>query len=270
MPPPASPAAPATVVQAARLSAHNSRPPDAVGTVRRFKLGGTIYLTDSRNQQWWWHSGGHWVKKKKASVPAYNRFTPTGLGLGMPRKASFASRHGSGASYAGKRHAGAVKSSPIAAIGYGSRAKRTYTINMTAAATADGVATSSATTYATTKGAPAIVGGYNWCHLIGHGGGGSDTAANVVAASTHANSEQLEIEKILYRYKKKGVAAQVTAQLHAGSAHVATKLIYTVYFEGKPIYVREIDGFRSTKPSYVEMAAVEVNLSTAIYEAAEI
>lgn len=256
------------MVQAARLTANNSRPAEAKGTVRRFKLGTTTYIADSTHQHWYWHSRGYWVKKKKVSVPSYNRFQGVPSGRGAPRKASFASREGSGASYFPRRHTGATKASPVIEITYGSKARRKYKANMTVAATADGVATGSATVYAAGKGAPVVPGGYNWCHLIGHGGGGSDAATNVVAASTHANSEQLEIEKILYRYKKKGVSARVTAELVPGAAHLASALVYIVYFQGAEIFRRRIDGFRSSKPSYIEMAVVEVNLSKAIYDAA--
>ena len=78
--------------------------------------------------------------------------------------------------------------------------KRTYAQNMLTATTAEGLCpTNSATVDADFFGAPVIAGGgYNWCHLIGHGAGGSDAATNILAGSTHCNSEQLQIEKIAY------------------------------------------------------------------------
>jgi hypothetical protein len=240
----------------------------AVGTVKRFTIGDTHYIADSRDQHWYWHTNGYWVKKKKIIVPSYNRFRATASGRGAPRRASFKSRLGSAASYGSPQKIPNTKQSPKATVGKASGAKRVYVNAMLAATTLEGTPTKSATVYAIAKGGPMIPGGYNWCHLIGHGAGGHDTPGNLVAASTHANSEMLEIEKILYRYKQKGVSVRVTAFLELNALHLAKSLKYDVFFDGTPIYSRLINGYRMDKPSYVEMGAVAANLSHAIYEAA--
>lgn len=258
-----------SVVQMLKYS--NSKPAAAKGSVRRFELGGTKYLEDSRRTRWYWDDRGYWVKPKGGKVPTYNRFKIGKMGRGGVRGASFASRMGSGASYSDtKRRIGRTHSSPIVLIGAPSRSRRKYRANMREATGLEGIIqTDSATVYAAHFNAPVIVGGYNWCHLVGHGGGGSDNADNIVAASTHANSEQLEIERITYRYKQKGIAVRARAILAHGSDFLATKIIVEVFFNNAVIYSREINAYRASKPSYTELAAVEVHLSRAIYDAVE-
>jgi hypothetical protein len=249
----------------------NSKPGEARGAVHRFVIGGVRYLEDSGQRRWYWHATNQtWIKIPKGKAPLHNRFTVGATGRGAPRKASFRSQLGSAASYSStRRRTGMKRTTPIVPIAAPSVGKRTYRANMLAATTAEGViATNSATTYAAQFGAPVIAGGYNWCHLVGHGGGGSDLAVNIVAASTHANSEQLEIERITYRYKRKGVAIRSIATLVNGSLYLARSITIEVLFNGTVIFSRAIDGFRDDKPSYIELAAVEVKISMAIYAAA--
>jgi len=145
------------------------------------------------------------------------------------------------------------------------RGKRTYVANMLAATTLEGqYPTGSATLYAAHFGAPAVAGGYNWCHLIGHGAGGSDDASNLVAGSTHCNSEQLQIEKIAYQYRDKGVYLSCEAERHGGSLYLARSITYYVSVNGKKVYTRKIDAFRADKPSFVEVASVAQALTSAI------
>ena len=42
---------------------------------------------------------------------------------------------------------------------------------------------------------------YEWCHLASHGLGGRDEPDNIVAATSHCNSEQLIIENAIYQYR---------------------------------------------------------------------
>ena len=249
----------------------NSKPVGAKGSVTRFQIDGKKYLENSRRTRWYWHSGGHWVKIKRGKVPTYNRFQVGRVGRGGPRAGSFASRIGSGASYSDtRRRTGPSRSSLIVPISAPSRSRRTYRANMRVATRNEGIfETDSATQYAAHFNAPVIGGGYNWCHLVGHGGGGSDRPDNIVAASTHANSEQLEIERITYQYKQKGVGVRARAILETGSQYLAKTIVVEVFFNNDLIYSRAIDAYRADKPSWIELAGVEVRLSRAIYEATE-
>jgi hypothetical protein len=139
---------------------------------------------------------------------------------------------------------------------------------MLAATTAEAQCpTNSATTYAAFFGAPVIAGGYNWCHLMGHGGGGSDQASNIVAGSTHCNSEQLQIERIVYQYRNKGVSLSCSVVRHANALYLARSITYNVRVNGRTVWTRLMDAFRATKPTYVEVAAVEAGLTGAITRA---
>ena len=146
--------------------------------------------------------------------------------------------------------------------------KRTYPQNMLTATTTEGLCpTNSATVYAAFFGAPVIAGGYNWCHLIGHGAGGSDAANNILAGSTHCNSEQLQIEKIAYQYRSKGVSLSCQAQRHGNSQYLARSITYYVKVNGRTVYTRQMDAFRATKPSFIEVAKVGNDITEAITDA---
>ncbi|HEX6293309.1 MAG TPA: hypothetical protein VFZ66_29280 [Herpetosiphonaceae bacterium] len=220
-----------------------------------------------------WHCrdfGKHWVynetteswrivKQSKAALHNRVDFTVR-TGRGAPRGASFKMRMGSAASYADPR-ASKFSRGQAGTVKYQGKKKRTYRKNMQAA-----TGHASATTYAAANGAPVIAGGYNWCHLIGHGGGGSDAASNLVAASTHANSEHLLIERIVYQYKNKDVVVEHSYEPFNG-ATIAKSMLYKVSYQGKVIFERLVDGFRAEKPSGVELAVIEVKLTSALSKA---
>jgi len=244
-----------------------TRPSGARGPVTLYKLDGKERATDGK-QHWYKNRYGTWTRVKTAKVPLYNRFQPSKTGRGGTRKASFAVRVGSGASYSDTKprvrraQIKTVRPQIVAAM---SHAKRTYTANMLAATTLEGICpTNSATTYATFLGAPVIAGGYNWCHLIGHGGGGTDLASNIVAGSTHCNSEQLQIERIAYQYRNKGVSLSCSVVRHNNSRYLARSITYNVLVNGRRVYTRQMDAFRATKPTFVEVAQVQIALTSAI------
>jgi len=126
------------------------------------------------------------------------------------------------------------------------------------------IATGSATLYAAHFAAPVIPGGYNWCHLIGHGAGGSDLASNIMSASTHCNSEQLQIEKVAYQYKGQGVSLSCEAEKYRHASYLASKITYHVWVKGKKVYTRSMNGFRRDKPSIAELATVREDLTQRI------
>lgn len=246
------------------------RPLGARGTVRYYTIGGTRRATDG-TRHWYENPHGTWTRIKATKVPNYNRFEVGTTGRGGARQRSFALREGSAASYSDVkrrvRQGGIVKvrSHHVTAP---TKKKRAYVQNMLTATTAEGQCpTASATTYALFFGAPNITGGYNWCHLIGHGAGGSDDATNILAASTHCNSEQLEIEKIAYQYKRRGVSLSCQAQRHRNSQYLASSITYFVRVNGQLVYTRRMNGFRATKPTFGELTKVKNDLTEAITRA---
>lgn|GEM_PF-6872186 len=260
----AKPAGQGGVIQPVKLY-QQTKPKNARGTVSYYSKGATNYATDG-SSHWYFNRFGTWTRLKKGKVPTYNRFKGQTMGRGGERKASFKSRMGSGATYSDKLHRRRIlKTSALAQITSMKRGKRTYTKKMRDATALEGrITTSSATQYAAHFGAPVIPGGYNWCHLHGHGGGGSDNASNIVAASTHCNSEQLEIEKIVYQYRNSDVRLKVEAERYKDAAHLASRIVCYVFVGSELVYTRAIDAFRTSKPSWIELEAVKINLTKAI------
>lgn len=216
-----------------------------------------------------WHcvdrNGNHWVKIKRGKanhkvwiklprkkVPFYNRinFAPK-LGRGARRAASFAVKYGSGKSYSDKEKK--MDGGMEAEVKRPAKGKRKYRQNAKLA-----LGTASATEYAKWHGAPDIKGGYNWCHLIGRGAGGPDSVGNLVAASTHANSEHLLIESFIYHYPGKLRIKHLFASFKG--SRVAEKMQYEVLVNNKEIYSRVVDGFRSDEPDGKELDKVRSDL----------
>jgi hypothetical protein len=96
--------------------------------------------------------------------------------------------------------------------------------------------------------------------LLGRGGGGTDDPDNLVSASTHCNSEQLAIERVLYQYRNRGVTVTLDADLYGDSDYLAEHLDYTVFMNGTRIWSRSINGFRADAPSFEELRAVRAAL----------
>lgn len=239
------------------------RPPGAVGTVTYTDEDGVRRAVDANMNQWYLNRFGTWTRRPGKAVPLYNRFRPSVLGRGGVRKASFKSRHGSAASYT---HVvvrrGAITASE-GAITSPTRKKRSYVANMRDATQAEGhITTGNATEYAGHFNAPAV--SYNWCHLVGHGGGGTDNPDNLVAASTHCNSEQLAIESVLYRFRNRGVSVRVEAEIEGGTLYLAKRLTFMVKMNGRAIWIRRINGYRTSFPTYTELTSVKESLVTEI------
>jgi hypothetical protein len=242
------------VVQLAKVN----RPPGAVGTVTYTYEGAVRRAVDANMNQWHLNRFGTWTKRPGKAVPLYNRFRPSVVGRGGVRKASYKSRHGSAASYAHTVRRGPITASegPVTSP---TRKKRAYVANMLAATAAEGhITTGSATEYANHFHAPAVA--YNWCHLIGHGAGGTDDPDNLVAASTHCNSEQLAIESVLYRFRTRGVSVRIEAEIEAGTLYLAKRLTFMVKMNGRAIWIRSINGYRTSFPTFTELTSVKEKL----------
>jgi hypothetical protein len=96
---------------------------------------------------------------------------------------------------------------------------------------------------------------FNWCHLIAHGLGGADEGNNIVAASTHNNSEQLVIENALYAYRneentfKIKVTAGLMGTTHA-LAYAGMVIDYIVTdTSGTEIYKTLLNCSKDTAPT---------------------
>jgi len=228
-----------------------------------FAMGDKFFATDGKIKWHWQPNRKRWHKlqtlKKSKGSGLYGRFTIGPSGRGAPRGASFRSRMGSAAEYrvGGRRvlPAGIV-------IGPATKGRRKQGEVM---AVATGHA--SATAFAIANGGVAGIP-YEWCHLIARSLGGKDEPANLVAASKFNNSEQLQIESVLKPYRNNGdVTLHVTSTLFNGIAHLASKLTYVISVKGKAVYTREMEGFRTDKPTYVELEAVRAGLTQAITKA---
>lgn len=86
-------------------------------------------------------------------------------------------------------------------VRYSSIPKRHHTQSMNAEMTSRFEETLSASKYVERMKERVCNINYDWCHLASHGLGGSDDPNNIVAGTTHCNSEQLIIEKAIYKYK---------------------------------------------------------------------
>ncbi|MCX7033120.1 MAG: hypothetical protein NT046_04000 [Arenimonas sp.] len=98
----------------------------------------------------------------------------------------------------------------------------------------------SATTYAHALG---LQGSYEWCHLIAHSMRGQDGPANVVAGTSHNNSEQLVVENLLSCYRREwGIEMRVSARVR--DAGVGRRLGLAIRYEVR------IDG--ATRTMYLD------------------
>jgi hypothetical protein len=108
---------------------------------------------------------------------------------------------------------------------------------------------------------------YNWCHLHGHGLGGSDEPDNVVCATTHCNTEQLEIESWLKQAATANPEVkfeiEVEAQLAFGTEHLAENISYRVFADKWMIYSAWLDARRATEPTTRERRRIHWRLDNA-------
>lgn len=144
---------------------------------------------------------------------------------------------------------------------------RSYSRNMAEAAKIEtGTADMTATDYAIHHGADARVN-YNWCHLASFGMSGDDSVNNIVAASTHNNTEQMAIEQALYDYRNKGFTVKVKARIARGTAHLAEYIHYQVWYGNFLAYSRTMDARRVSEPTYEEINDIKVSVRRAIHKA---
>lgn len=108
---------------------------------------------------------------------------------------------------------------------------------------------------------------FNWCHLVGRGVGGTDDVENVMAGTTHCNSEQLEIESMLYLMTNvPDLWLKVTAIPKGHHAHLAGTIIYQVRARntGRE-FTHKINGLRTLIPSALEFRAVREQLLKSLF-----
>jgi len=241
----------------------SSRPPGLSRTARKYTENGLVHWRDGAKHYVQTNGGGGWRKLKTKAVSLHNRVKFNHVsGRGAPRKGSFRSKHGSGARYnTGVRRRRALHFGNSVPIKHANPGTSNYTTSMRHAS---GFA--SATIYPDDIAAPATHVFKNLLYLLCKGGGGKNTANNLVAASTHANSEHLLMERILYHYKGKGLSVNHTYEKHNGQL-IAKSMRYDVFHNGLHIFRREVNGFRRDKPSSEELKAVENQLQTAIAKA---
>jgi hypothetical protein len=267
---------PPAIQRAKKVEEPYGAPPKKTGSVGKFSYyvkEETSFATDGSTHWYWRKDRQGWNKTKTGKGPTYNRFKMGRSGRGGFRAGSLKGVKGSGANYReskafrrreNKRNEGLIVSP--------NREERKYIQAMKAATETElgvGLGTARATEYAArwVGGPPVITGGYNWCHLIGHGGGGGDDPANLVAASTHNNSEQLAIERIVYQYKNSGVGLRVEAELYGISLHLARHLVYVVMVNGKEVYERRMDAWRPDKPTFKELSTIKSGVTDGITSA---
>lgn len=152
--------------------------------------------------------------------------------------------------------------------------RRSHTAAMNAATLAELGASMTATDYARNGHGAFWTGGhaeirYEWCHLVGHGMGGPDNPANLVAATCHQNSEQLILECVLYGYRMEGFSIEVEAKLASGTQHLAESIWYKVLRNGQVVYQRTMDARRATRPSWDEFRSVAEGLRASLNRALE-
>lgn len=219
----------------------------------------TQYRTDG-SKTWYKNRFNTWTLLRTGHGPTYNRFKTAPIGRGAPRAASAVVRDGSGFSYAEHSRAKKVK---LAQIAQG-EARHAHLKR----ARLGSVMGESATAHAAAQGAPPL-SGYEWCHLWGHGLGGTDQAGNLVAASKHANSEQLQMERIVHGYRNKGIVLRVGWERFGGDplGRVARTIVFELLFGGRVIYSRNILGLRATAPTWAEVARVGSDVTAAITKA---
>lgn len=232
----------------------NKKPLGAGDSAKMYEDVGTWHCREGANRHWV-HNGLYWRKINTKAVGLHNRidFGKQQEGRGGFRKASMKAQQGSAASYFPEKIIKKKIGKDIPTLIRSAKAKRgNYAAKMQ---TVTGY--KSATHYAQSlAGIPAVHGGYNWCHLIGHGGGGKDEPDNLVAASTHANSEHLLIERVVYNFKGK-VSITHTYEEAIPGEYIAKKMTYKIYVDKKEVYSREVNGFRQDKPSESELKVVE-------------
>ena len=146
--------------------------------------------------------------------------------------------------------------------------KRTYHASMTAAGRAEigGAGNLGATEYARHLGGHSDIR-YNWCHLGSFGLAGDDSVANLVAATTHNNTEQMAIEHALYDYRDKGFTVKVKARLTRGTQHLAEYIYYQVWYGNFLVYTRTMDARRVTEPTYKEIEGIKTSVRRALNKA---
>ncbi|GEM_PF-1967436 len=213
------------------------------------------------------------VIPKKGSAPTYGRFSnyKNASSVEINKRRFRATNHGlmnfvllQGSwawfvPYEGKKQ-------PLAHdLKHGFVGKRIHTEKMKAATFAEVGEELSATQYARKGGRLTLNKGhsairYEWCHLVGHGLLGPDTAGNIVAATAYQNSEQLILESVLHDYRMERMMLSVEAKLAYGWKHLAESIWFRVTLNGDTIYSRTMDARRATKPDFNEYTKVSTDM----------
>ena len=69
---------------------------------------------------------------------------------------------------------------------------------------------------------------------------------------------------MLYRFRNRGVSVRIEAELEAGTVYLAKRLTFMVKMNGSAIWIRSINGYRTSFPTYTELESVKEKLVTEI------
>ncbi|MFY0600601.1 MAG: hypothetical protein JXR03_13095 [Cyclobacteriaceae bacterium] len=113
-----------------------------------------------------------------------------------------------------------------------------------------------------------IVTDQEWCHLYGHGDGGSETYENFVSGSKHCNTEQLAIETGQRTGNYSGLNAKITAYLYDNETPewpLASWMRYKIYHGEKKIFDHVYDA-QNQSFNYHEFKIVETTVRRCVAE----
>ncbi|WP_174818531.1 hypothetical protein [Paenibacillus kobensis] len=96
-----------------------------------------------------------------------------------------------------------------------------------------------------------------WCHLFGHGDGGSEELGNFISGSKHCNTEQLAIETGQRYQKYDGLTAKITAYLmpnqgFAKKEPTKADIAYLKYFDQTKVNLNDPADAEKAVRDYVE------------------
>lgn len=236
------------------------------GTAYAFeKDGRKYYITDSGLR---FHQNDHGTltNTTRAPVPLYNRISfntdrQTHFRQAKLGKGSHGTSYKETRSYTYKRAPPKVQEG---SIGSTSTSKRVYRNNMERV-----TGFASATAYAQDclkEHCPTVA--FNWCHLLGHGIGGSDKSDNLMAGTTYCNSEQLQIESMVYQLTNaKFLRLKITGQPYGRHAHLARTITYKVTNpQNGRKFTHKIDALRTSEPTGTELEHVRRRLLESLFD----
>jgi hypothetical protein len=249
---------------------HPAPPATARGRLYYYYEGATLHLRDDSRNHWYRNHHNSWTSVHPDAQSQHGRGTlyPRHVRSLTHRFKNLVSAQGS---IAWVRAPFLTIKRKTGAVSHTYHPKRAYIANIENAAFLElgapaGAANWTATTYARHFGGHSQVN-YNWCHLLSFGIAADDAVDNLVAATTHCNSEQMAIEHALYEFKNKGLTISVTAVCARGTRHLGESIHYRIWYGNYFVYSRFLDCRRATEPTFTEMADVRRSVRRAILKA---